>query len=147
MQQRRMDRNLRLRASDRRASGPPDPSRQHPRDERRQLSSGPKPGPQRHRHQLGSGQIGPRGPKRPGTRQLYRERRHLGALRIPGARFRHPQVANICSATWPVVAPPLTIPPRCHRPEPPQTGKDLSCAAETTNSLTRMTCPQFEGHF
>ena len=56
----------------------------------------------------GSGQIGPRGPKRPGTRQLYRERRHLGALRIPGARFRHPQVANICSATWPVFAPPLT---------------------------------------
>ena len=93
---------------DRRASGPPDPSRQHPRDERRQLSSGPKPGPQRHRHQPGSGQIGPRGPKRPGTRQLYRERRHLGALRIPGARFRHPQVANICSATWPVFAPPLT---------------------------------------
>ena len=92
-----------------------DPSRQHPRDERRQLSSGPKPGPQRHRHQLGSGQIGPRGPKRPGTRQLYRERRHLGALRIPGARFRHPQVANICSATWPVFAPPLTHQTRLHQ--------------------------------
>ncbi len=44
---RRMDRNLRLRAPDRRAPRPPDPPRQYPRDEWRKLSPQPEQGPQR----------------------------------------------------------------------------------------------------
>ena len=40
---RRMDRGVRLRTPDRRAPRPPHPSRQHPQDERRQLSAQPEP--------------------------------------------------------------------------------------------------------
>ena len=40
---RRMDRGAWLRTPDRRAPRPPHPSRQHPRDERRQLSAQPEP--------------------------------------------------------------------------------------------------------
>src|SRR5690606_13479725 len=43
---RRMDRDVRFRAPDRRAPRPAHPPRQHPRDERRELSPGPEPGTQ-----------------------------------------------------------------------------------------------------
>ena len=95
----RMDRNLRLRAY-RRASGPPDPSRQHPRDERRQLSSGPKPGPQRHRHQLRTDW--------PSRAKAPRHPPAISRAQAPGrpphswCQIQDPQVANI----WPTFAPP-----------------------------------------
>ena len=44
---RRMDRDLRNRATDRRSARPPDPPRQHPRDEWRELQARAKSGPKR----------------------------------------------------------------------------------------------------
>src|SRR3546814_9582271 len=88
-----MDRNPGLRTSDRRTSRPQYPPCQHSRDERLQLSSGPKPRP--------------KGWLKPVQNRRARRRPPLG-LRPPGCLMRAPQVAWFCSALWPEFTPALT---------------------------------------
>src|SRR3546814_2498748 len=88
-----MDRNPGIRTSDRRTARPHYPPCQHSRDERRQLSSGPKPRP--------------KGWLKPFQNRRARMRPPLG-LRPPGGLMRAPQVAWFCSALWPEFTPALT---------------------------------------
>ena len=79
--------NLRVRAFDRRAAGQADTPRQHPRDERRQLSPRPEPcsqGPGRGRSPTIN--TGLRGPKHPGTRHPQSERACRGYHPITTAK-------------------------------------------------------------
>src|SRR3546814_793559 len=90
-----MDGNPGVRASDRRVARPHHPPRQHPRDERRQLSSRPKPRPK-------------------GRLKPSQKNRHAGmkpplGLRPPGGLIPAPQVADFYAAHWPDFAPPLTL--------------------------------------
>jgi DNA replication protein DnaC len=81
---RRMDRNLRVRAPDRRTARPHHPPRQHPRDERRQLSSRPKPRPKG---------------------RLKHPRKIADAAYETPARAT-PSRRSHCGAKWPTFAPP-----------------------------------------
>ncbi|CUX67810.1 hypothetical protein AGR5A_pa40085 [Agrobacterium genomosp. 5 str. CFBP 6626] len=88
-----MDRNPGIRASDRRVARSHHPPRQHPRDERRQLSSRPEPRPK--------GRLTPlkKSPPPPETPARATPSRRSQAAAI---------VADFCSAPWPVFTPPLT---------------------------------------
>ena len=55
--------------------------------------------------------IGPRGPTRPGSRQLSEERCCRGAERIPNPSPGTPQVVDLCAGTWPDFPPALTTDP------------------------------------
>src|ERR1700739_943567 len=104
-----MDRDLRLRAPDWRPARQADTSRQHPRDEWRQLSPRPEPRPQsQSRGRSPPMRIGPGGPERPVTRQLSGERARQGAHPIPTVRKHHAELAHYPAAMWLGFPPPLT---------------------------------------
>src|ERR1700746_558845 len=104
-----MDRDLRLRAPDWRPARQVDTSRQHPRDEWRQLSPRPEPRPQsQSRGRSPPIRIGPGGPERPVTRQLSGERARQGAHPIPTVRKHDAELAHYPAAMWLGFPPPLT---------------------------------------
>src|SRR5690606_14762248 len=96
-----MDRDLRLRAPHRRTARPADPPRQHPRDERRELSPRQQHCPKAATKVLRSDRsFWPKEANAPWHAPAIGKRARHGA--------GHCHLAWFCAAAWPDFAPPLT---------------------------------------
>src|SRR5690606_31498130 len=96
-----MDRDLRLRAPHRRTARPADPPRQHPRDERRELSPRQQHCPKAATKVLRSDRsLWPKEANAPWHAPAIGKRARHGA--------GHCHLAWFCAAAWPDFAPPLT---------------------------------------
>src|SRR5690554_4235389 len=97
-----MDRDLRLRAPHRRTARPADPPRQHPRDERRELSPRQQHCPKAATKVLRSDRsFWPKEANAPWHAPAIGKRARHGA--------GHCHLAWFCAAAWPNFAPPLTV--------------------------------------